>query len=267
MDWRTTSRSQSRARGSGVGMGMGVGVGVGMEWHPGSRSQSRSRPSQLYLHTAGVQGFEFDDPANDNNTNGSANANGNVGNVEGGVAIPQSIRSSGQGAGAAGSGSGSGSGRSLLTKSLQIFGESPPVVGLGGWTGIGRPPHAQQQVRQIGDVAPSQPGDSSEEHHLKTEQLEAQNEEDFGGFLPSSLPAYHLGFSYTQPPTATTTTTTNASPYAKHVRSTSFDHSLAMDGNAASEHLGGRQVNQRPHPPKVPESALVCHLIMYKRRV
>ena len=254
----------------GLGVGMGMGMGMGMDWQSGSRSQShsRSRPSQLHLHTTGMQGFEFDDPANNNNSNGSTSTNGNSDDVEGGVAIPQSVRTS-QGAGATGSG---GSGRSLLTKSLQMFGESPPVVGYGGWTGIGRPPAPpppqaqvqtqtqqppQSQLRQIGEVVQPQPGMSSEEQqHLKIEQQEAQDETDFGGFLASSLPAYHhLGFSFAQPPSATTSTatTTIASPYAKHVRSTSYDHSFAMDD----------QANQRPHPPKVPESTLVCHLIVF----
>ena len=85
MDWRTASRSQSRVRGSGMGMGMG------MDWRPGSRSQSRSRPSQIHLQTTGIHGFDFDDATSNN---GSVNT---TANVEGGVAIPQSVYASGQG--------------------------------------------------------------------------------------------------------------------------------------------------------------------------
>jgi hypothetical protein len=238
MEWDTSSRSRSRARG---------GMGLGMDWRPGSRSQSRSRPSQLHLQTTGIQGFEFDDATNNNgNVNTSAN-------IEGGVAIPQSVRTNVQGAGGAGSG---GSGRSLLTRSLQMFSESPPVYG--GWTSIGRPAAPPQHVRMIGEVVQS----PQEEQQLKTEQQEAQDEEDFGGFMSSSLPAYHLGFSFAQPPaataTTTTATTTAASPFSRHVRSVSLDHSLSGDGSAASELLGS---HQRPHPPKVPESSLVCHSV------
>jgi hypothetical protein len=134
-----------------------------------------------------------------------------------------------------------------------MFGESPPV-GYGGWTGIGRSSQqTQPQVRQIGEVVQPQPEISSEEQlHLKTEEEETQEEQEFGGFLPSSLPAYHQ-FSFAQPQTPTTTTTTSTvqSPYAKHVRRTSYDQSF----DAASELLGGCQ---RPHLPKVPESTLVC---------
>jgi len=246
MDWRTTSRSQSRVRGSGMGMGMG------MDWHPGSRSHSRSRPSQLHLHTTGIQGFEFDDATNNN---GGANT---TSNTEGGVAIPQSVRANGQGAGGAGSG-GSASGRSLLTRSLQMFSESPPVVGYGGWTSIGRPAAPQQHVRQIGEVVqPQHAVSSDEQQQQQTEQQEAQDEEDFGGFMSSSLPAYHLRFSFAQPPAATATATATASPFPRHVRSTSLDHTLSGDGSAASELLGG---HQRPQLPKVPESMLVCHTI------
>ena len=258
MDWHTTSRSQSRTR----GLGMGMGMGMGMDWYPGSRSQSRSRPSQLHIHTTGMQNFEYDDAAN-GNVNGGANGNGNAGSTQaqGGVAIPQSVRANGQGAGGTGSG---GSGRSLLTRSLQLFSESPPVVGYGGWTSICRPTapqqaqqqqQQQQSVREIGQQPQS--ATSSEEQNRQTEQQEAQDEEDFGGFMSSSLPVYPLGFSFARPSSATTTTTAaNASPYAKHVRRTSFDHPLSVDGTATS--------GQRLHPPKVPESALVCHLVMCK---
>jgi len=255
MDWRTASRSQSRVRGSG--MGMGVGMGMGMDWRPGGRSQSRSRPSQLHLQTTGIRGFDFDDTASNN---GSVNT---TTNVEGGIAIPQSVHANGQGAGGAGSG-GSGSGRSLLTRSLQVFSESPPVVGYGGWTGISRlgapPPPQQQHVRQIGEVVQPQHAVSSDEEQQQTDQREEQDEEDFGGFLSSSLPAFHLGFSFAQPlaatATATTTTTANAtataSPFSRHVRRMSLDQTLSGDGSSASE-------RQRPLPPKVPESTLVSH--------
>jgi len=135
MDWRMASRPQSRVRGSGMG--------IGMDWRPGSRSQSRSRPSQLHLQTTGIHGFDFDDTTSNN---GSAST---AANVEGGVAIPQSVHANGQGAGGACSG-GSGSGRSLLTRSLQVFSESPPVVGYGGWTGLSRlgapPPQPQHRA-------------------------------------------------------------------------------------------------------------------------
>ncbi len=249
MDWRAASRSQSRARGSGAGMG--IGMGIGMDWRPGSRSQSRSRPSHLHLQTTSKHGFEFDDSAN---SNGSANSSANI---EGGVAIPQSVRANGQGAGGAGSG-GSGSGRSLLTRSLQMFGESPPVVGYGGWTNISRLAASQQQqhVRQIGEIVQPQHVVSSDEEQQQTEEQEAQDEEDFGGFMSASLPAFHLGFSFAQPLAATGTRTAN--PFSKHVRSISLDHSLSGDGSAASEHPGG---HQKPLPPKVPESSLVCDSI------
>jgi hypothetical protein len=88
MDWRASSRSQSRARGSGIGIGMGMGVGmgmgIGMDWHSGSRSQSRSRPSQLHLQTTGMQAFESDGLANNNNGNTS-----NTGNLEGESRYPR----------------------------------------------------------------------------------------------------------------------------------------------------------------------------------
>ena len=77
-----------------------------------------------------------------------------------GVAIPPSV----QGAGGACSGSGgacsggSGSGRSLL-RILQVFSESPPVVGYGGWTGISRlgapPPPAARAPDRRGRTAPT----------------------------------------------------------------------------------------------------------------
>lgn len=249
MDWRSTSRSQSRARGSGVGMGMGMGIG--MDWRPGSRSHSRSRPSHLHLQTTSKHGFEFDDATNSNDSPNS------TANIEGGVAIPQSVRTNGQAAGGAGSG-GSGSGRSLLTRSLQMFSESPPVVGYGGWTNISRLAASQQQqhVRQIGEIVQPQHVVSSDEEQQQTEQQEAQNEEDFGGFMSASLPAFHLGFSFAQPLTANATAT--ASPFSKHVRRMSFDHTHSGDGSAASELLGG---HQKPLPPKVPESTLVCDSI------
>jgi len=167
---------------------------------------------------------------------------------------------SGQGAGGAGNG-GSGSGRSLLTRSLQVFSESPPVVGYGGWTGISRlgaPPPQQQHVRQIGGVVQPQHTVSSDEEQQQTDQREEQDEEDFGGFLSSSLPAFHLGFSFAQPLAATTTATTTASPFSRHVRRMSLDQTLSGDGSAGSE-------RQRPLPPKVPESTLVSHSVCTRR--
>jgi hypothetical protein len=247
MDWRVPSRSQSRARGSG--MGMGAGMGIGMDWRPGSRSQSRSRPSHLHLQTTGIHGFDFDDTASNS---GSVST---TANIEGGVAIPQSVRANGQGAGGAGSG---GSGRSLLTRSLQMFSESPPVVGYGGWTNISRlaAPQPQHTMRQIGEVVPPQHATSSDEEQQQAEQQEAQDEEDFGGFMSASLPAFHLGFSFAQP--LATTATATASPFSRHVRSMSLDHSNSGDGSATLERPGGPQ---RPLPPKVPESTLVSYLI------
>jgi len=97
---------------------------------------------------------------------------------------------------------GSGSGRSLLTRSLQVFSESPPVVGYGGWTGLSRlgaPPPQQQHVRQIGEILQPQHTVSSDEEQQQADQWEEQDEEDFGGFLSSSLPAFHLGFSFVNP--------------------------------------------------------------------
>jgi hypothetical protein len=225
-----------------------------MEWHSGSRSHShsRSRPPQLHLNTTGT--FEFDDP-----TGTAAYANAHAGNVEGGVAIPPSVCAPGQGAGGTGSG-GSGSGRSLLTRSLQIFSESPPVVGYGGWSsGLGRPaPPPQVRELLVGQPTVSSEERQQQQQQQQSEQQEARDEEEFGGFMPHSLPAYHLGFSFAPPPTTTANGSANgtiASPYGKHVRSTSFDPINSVDGSAASD------LHRRPQLPKVPESALVCYLV------
>ena len=138
-----------------------------MDWRPGSRSQSRSRPSQFHLQTTGIHGFDFDDTTSNN---GSVNT---TANVEGGVAIPPSAHASGQGV----CSGGIGSGRSLLTRSLKVFSESPPVVGYGGWTGISRlgaPPPQQQHVHQIGEAVQLQHAVSSDEEQQQTEQQEEQ---------------------------------------------------------------------------------------------
>jgi len=70
-----------------------------------------------------------------------------------------------------------------------VFSESPPVVGYGGWTGLSRlgAPPPQQHVRQIGEVVQPQHAVSSDEEQQQTDQREGQDEEDFGGFLSSSL--------------------------------------------------------------------------------
>ena len=107
-----------------------------------------------------------------------------------------------------------------------MFSESPPVVGYGGWTGLSRlgaPPPQQQHVRQIGEVVQPQHTVSSDEEQQQTDQQEEQDEEGFGGFLSSSPPAFHLGFSFAQPLAATSTATATASPFYRHLRRTSLD--------------------------------------------
>ena len=129
------------------------------------------------------------------------------------------------------------------------------MVGYGGWTGLSRlgaPPPQQQHVRQIGEAVQPQHAVSSDEERQQTEQQGEQDEEDFGGFLSSSLTAFHLGFSFTQPLAATATATATASPFSGHVRKMSLGQTLSGDGSAASE-------RQRLLLPKVPESTLVSH--------
>ena len=113
-------------------------------------------------------------------------------------------------------------------------------------------PQQQQHVHQIGKIVQPQHMVSSDEEQQQTKQWEAQDE-DFGGFMSASLPAFHLRFSFVQPFVATGTGT--ASPFSKHVCSISLDHTLSGDGSAASQLLAG---HQKLLPPKVLESMLVC---------
>ena len=224
MDWHAASRSQSRARGSGVGMGMGIG----MDWRPGSRSHTRSCPSQLHLQTTADMDSSLMIPPIAM-TAPTPLPTSKVGSLYCRV----SARTARERA-------------EPVDEELANFQRDPAC----SW--VHAAPQQQQHVRQIGEIVQPQHVVSSNEEQQQTEQQEAQDE-DFGGFMSASLPAFHLGFSFVQPFAATGTGT--ASPFSKHVRSISLDHTLSGDGSAASQLLAG---HQKLLLPKVPESTLVC---------
>ena len=91
-----------------------------------------------------------------------------------------------------------------------------------------------------------------------------QGEVDFGGFMSSSLPAFHPGFSFTQPLATIATATATANPFFKHVRNMILDRTISGDGEAASERLGS---HQRPFRSKSQRARWYVTRLTCKRKV
>jgi hypothetical protein len=193
--------------------------------------------------------------------------------------------------GAEGLGSGPGSGVSLLTRSLQmsksaqIFSESPPNTGVDfyqsqyaapGATAVvgphvtlsqslrerginfdpGRRPSIHQQLEQLEQQSQAQREQSA------AFMQQAQSEE----FVPSSLPAYrHPSGNYDQQSHTTSgeeqwqagIRTALGSGFPRRVRKTSFDHTASLENAQDDARVRGRhQMDGRSMPPP-PESTLV----------
>ena len=52
-------------------------------------------------------------------------------------------------------------------------------------------------MHRIGEVVQPQHAMSRDEEQQQTEKQEAQDQQVYGGFMLASLPAFHLGFSFT----------------------------------------------------------------------
>jgi hypothetical protein len=306
MDWRSASRSRSRAPGA-------------MEWRPASHSRSRSRPP-LSLNMSGMGiSYQFPSqlgpemaynnspvpgpssyatrPARDPSTWIPRTFEDEVANEttpSSAINIPNSSTqeqgddaSNGGVRGAEGLGSGPASGVSLLTKSLQMFSESPPNAGVDFYQNQYAPTSATSVVGPHITLSQSlrereinfDPGRRPSIHQQLEQQSQAQQEQSTEfmsqthaeDFAASSLPAYrHPSGNYDQDQLGQPSHTISGggqwqtgirtvleNGYPRRVRKTSFDHTVGLE-NAQDDSRGtGRhQVDGRPMPPP-PESALV----------
>ncbi|KAG8777651.1 hypothetical protein FRC16_004079, partial [Serendipita sp. 398] len=184
---------------------------------------------------------------------------------------------------------GIGSGVSLLTKSLQMFSESPPSVGVDFFRGhinagsalVG--PHftLSQSLREKGiqfdgSRRPSQPSIHQQLQLQAEREQELQDQQTLQSLmplpvdesLPSSLPAYHHLLQQQQQHQQLFDTSHASSSaveeqwqggmrsalptgFPRRVRKTSFDHTVARDEDEvnAVQDLGRHQVDGRPVPP------------------
>ncbi len=292
MDWRAASRSRSRAPGT-------------MEWRPASHSRSRSRPP-LSLSMGGMtgmsMGYQFPPQADSGYTNGAAAGSSSYASRpirdpstwiartfdqestddavrSSAIAIPGSLRAplpeqdedaenGGGPRGAEGLGSATGSaGVSLLTKSLQMFSESPPNAGVNFYQSQFVPPNSSALVGPHVTLSQSLKDrgvtfDPSARRPSIQQQLEEQaqglsaaflqQQQSHEEFVPSSLPAYrqHGQEQFTHLTGDQWQALAPTNDFPRRVRKTSFDHTVALDnGQNESRGRGRHQVNGRPMPP------------------
>ncbi|KAH9176426.1 hypothetical protein EDB89DRAFT_161418 [Lactarius sanguifluus] len=211
MDWRAMSRSRSR---------------VPMDWRPSSRSRSRPPPAtgiQFDSVLSHPERLAFPSLEHPSDSKPSHMHGLHRHSLDGKLNLPSS--------GSAPPATPNGNGRHSPASSTTHNPFSLPVV----------PEHAGHHPHAA--TLPSGPHGTRYSHPIPADHHSADLHSYAG--LPSSLPSFGLyGLSRAA---ASTATPLEQRSFPRHVRKTSFDHTVSKDGILAGL-LGRHQVNGRPQP-------------------